>query len=246
MRQSKAYRQFRQRLASKHANPVLWSLGAFESTEDRTRSTVDFSSAAKLLRHFNRVELRKLPAEQWLYYMGKWLERMLNTCSMYAANGGKSLYYKHKAENELMNLRNGEYRAAKAGEFYLCKCCGKPSLFDSYSNKPDERGFCFSCDHWINRFLQLQKTKLSIRDKKVTVAIGRSGQYDLLSFAPGMQTGNFRGFGGSEFYFQLPDGCTWSNNVWSGGYVPPHFEHWVMPFVVEQIIPPSKRRPQMV
>ncbi len=192
----------------------------------RAKSTLEFPTVEKLSRHLDKLPTIEREPDQMLRDLGDWIGHQVRfTRSL--AHTPYPMEFEHSLANVLPNMGNYVATAQKNGKHYLCKCCGKPANFNEYSDKPCEKGLCFSCNFWIERLKSCKGEAPSVEDNKVRMVYLHNGLYEYVGFVPGFHKGpsQFLGCGGSVQRFQLADGCVWSNNVWCGGAVPLRFAH---------------------
>jgi hypothetical protein len=117
----------------------------------------------------------------------------------------------------------------EAGEEILeapCKKCGdivSTSFIEPMCSKIKESGLCFTCVLWQDRVPLAKKSKLD--DGRIVVVFN----HEYYTCYPSIDKSKnnqmfFVGHGGAKFEFVMIDGSiVRSNNVWSGGNVPPEF-----------------------
>ena len=192
----------------------------------KARSTLEFKTVEKLSRHLAKLPTINRKPDQMFRDLGDWIQRQVRFVRA-LKDTPFDMEHEHSLLNVLPNMGNYVATSEKNGGHYLCKCCGKPSNFGQYSDRPCEKGLCFDCNFWIDRLLACKGEAPSVEDNKVRMVYLNNGLYEYVGFVPGFHAGpsHFLGCGGAQQRFQLADGCVWSNNVWCGGAVPLRFAH---------------------
>lgn len=92
-----------------------------------------------------------------------------------------------------------------------CKC-GK-TIENHYRNSDDllEKGLCFSCNIWTERYENFSEEHLVIDNTFYTLGEENAKDY-------------FRGFGGAKFLIKRGNEIITTTNLWCGGDIPERFK----------------------